>query len=319
MNLSETIHGLWIKGKLSPLELLTIHSYTSNGYRFILWVYDQKDLYPSIAQLEVRDAAEIIPLEKVFCYKYSNQFGHGKGSYAGFSDIFRYKLLYEKGGWWTDMDVTSLRKFSFPSEYVFRTSKEREESIVGNIMHVPAKSELMLRCYEQAVEQVNENSRDWMLPIRILNDNIKALGLNNYVYSFSNEDSWPSLSRLVISSPEIPAHWQAIHWMNEEFRRLNIAKEFYTESSFLGKCMQAHQLAKPIKGFWNIAKYRFKVSRWYYAFLHLRRETIWQSIYYLAYNLFYAISDLYFVTIKPHFDIGKIWRGFWSKFFPAKS
>jgi mannosyltransferase OCH1-like enzyme len=27
------------------------------------------------------------------------------GSYAGFADHFRYKLLLEKGGWWPDLDM----------------------------------------------------------------------------------------------------------------------------------------------------------------------------------------------------------------------
>jgi hypothetical protein len=29
----------------------------------------------------------------------------GKGTYAGFSDLFRYKMLFDRGGWWVDTDV----------------------------------------------------------------------------------------------------------------------------------------------------------------------------------------------------------------------
>ncbi|MCO5249507.1 MAG: UbiA family prenyltransferase [Chitinophagales bacterium] len=32
------------------------------------------------------------------------------------------------------------------------------------------------------------------------------------------------------------------------------------------------------------------------------------NLYYLGYKLFYLFSDLYFIQIKPHFDIGKKWR-----------
>lgn len=97
MSTSNTVHGLWIKGGLSSLELLTVYSYCAQGYQFVLWTYNDPGLYNLPEGASVADAREVLPENRVFCYKYSNQFGHGKGSYAGFSDIFRYKLLYEKG------------------------------------------------------------------------------------------------------------------------------------------------------------------------------------------------------------------------------
>jgi hypothetical protein len=303
MSVSNIVHGLWIKGGLSPLELLTIHTYIEQGYTFRLWVYDSHEHYPSLPGLEVHNAEEIIPKEMVFSYKHSNQFGHGKGSYAGFSDIFRYKLLYEQGGWWSDMDVTCIKRLDFKEPYVFRLSKDKESGVVGNIMHVPAGSTLMRLCYEQAVEQIDAENKDWMTPIRILNDNIRNLGLYHYVKKFSNDDSWPTVSQLVSGSIEIPKHWQIIHWMNEEFRRLEIPKNVFLEHSFLGMQLSRHNLGAPILD-WKLAYwYRFKTSRLYYAILHFRRETLLSSIYYLGFNVFYAISDLYFVQIKPRFDL----------------
>lgn len=35
---------------------------------------------------------------------------------------------------------------------------------------------------------------------------------------------------------------------------------------------------------------------------------ILSNFYYLGYKLFYLISDIYFIKIKPHFDIGKKWK-----------
>ena len=32
------------------------------------------------------------------------------GNLATFADIFRYKLLYERGGWWVDLDLVCLRR-----------------------------------------------------------------------------------------------------------------------------------------------------------------------------------------------------------------
>lgn len=307
MQSNNLVHGLWIKGTLSPLELLTIYSFIDQGYTFHLWTYDSPHVYPSLPQLKVRDAREIIPEEKVFSYKYSNQFGHGKGSYAGFSDIFRYRLLYLFGGWWVDMDVTCLSKLEFESPYVFRRSKENNNFIVGNIMYVPPNSELMKICFEQASIQVTSDNTDWMLPINILNENIKKLGLHQYTYSFSNEDSWPVVSPLLCHQ-EVSKSWKAIHWMNEEFRRIGISKIDYLPYSFLGHLYNRYQLGRPIQSLIPTIQYTFKTGRVYYALIHFRRETFLSSLYYFGYNLFYFVSDIYFLKIKPRWDIGKLWR-----------
>ena len=40
------------------------------------------------------------------------------GSLAAFSNLFRYKLLLERGGWWVDTDVICLRPFRVRDELV---------------------------------------------------------------------------------------------------------------------------------------------------------------------------------------------------------
>lgn len=317
MQLNNQVNGLWIRGVLSPLELLTIHSFIGNGYTFNLWTYDKPDVYPQLDNLLVKDAREIIPEENVFSYNESNQFGHGKGSFAGFSDIFRYRLLYLHGGWWVDMDVTCLKRFDFQTDYVFRKSKQKDDFVVGNIMHVPQKSSLMLKCYEQAVKSVHAENKDWMLPINILNQNIKEEKLSSYIYSFTNEDSWPIVSQL-LTDRQYPQDWQAIHWMNEEFRRIGIPKNVYIKEGLLGHLMGKYQLGKEISSSIHKLRYIYITGRFYYALIHFRRETFLSSMYYLGYNFFYLISDFYFLRIKPRFDIGKLWRGRWSKIFPPK-
>ncbi len=152
---NKIIHGLWIGNKLSNLELLTLHSFRYFGHDFYLWAYE-KILTPLPPQVFVKDANEIIPKEKVFKYKNFNQYGHGKGSYAGFSDIFRYALLYKYGGWWVDMDVTCISSLNYEEPYVFR--KHHVFDTVGNIMKCPKNSKLMKLCYEEAIKTINENT-----------------------------------------------------------------------------------------------------------------------------------------------------------------
>jgi hypothetical protein len=166
----DIVNGLWIQGNLSSLEQLTIHSYIANGFTFRLWTYEPGKINAP-GNTEVRDAAEILPADLIFRYHNINIHGHGKGSYAGFSDIFRYKLLYEHGGIWTDMDITCLKAFDITEDYFFRY--HHKVGAVGNFMKCPPKSDLMKWCFEHAREKVTEHNNDWMLPIIILNEGIQ--------------------------------------------------------------------------------------------------------------------------------------------------
>ena len=83
----DVVHGLWTGSDLSPIELLCIKSYVSHGYIFNLWTYNKIEI--DLMNVVLYDANEIIPSTEVFSYTKTNRFGHGNGSYAGFSDIFR--------------------------------------------------------------------------------------------------------------------------------------------------------------------------------------------------------------------------------------
>ncbi len=119
-NTNLIINGLWIGGSLSPVELLCIRSYINHGHKFHLWTYSDVANIPKHKNITRKNAAEILEEGAVFSYEK----GPFPGSYAGFSDIFRYKLLFEHGGWWVDMDTVCLRAFDFPEEYVFRAHKD---------------------------------------------------------------------------------------------------------------------------------------------------------------------------------------------------
>jgi len=237
---SKTVHGLWIGDTLSPLELLTINSFIDKGHEFKLWLYDEMktQLPPRVL---IGDANEIIPSEKIFRYKNISQFGHGKGSVAGFSDIFRYKLLYEHGGWWVDMDITCLKKFDIDKSYFFR--KHHNLNVVGNVMKCPKGSLLMKCCYEDAIAEIDEHNTDWHKPINILNKHIDALQLNNYIVKeCSNQDRWDDTGRFIYGNEEYPDHWYFIHWQNEEWRNKKIDKSKFYHYSTLAELLYKYRL-----------------------------------------------------------------------------
>ena len=252
-----TVHGLWIGTRLSAAELLTIKSFLACGHEFHLWAYDRLET-PLPEACVLHDASAIIPRDQVFCYSASNQFGHGKGSYAGFSDIFRYKLLYEYGGWWTDMDVSCLRPLDIEDAYVFRTHQQLR--LVGNIMKCPPRSELMKRCYEDASAKVHHDNTDWHLPIEILCGHVENLGLSHYIREISNPDSWNFIRNLLRSDFSPPSHWYLIHWVNEEWRRNKIDKNTALKSSYFYQLATQHQTdVEALSGF-KALQQRYRLS-----------------------------------------------------------
>lgn len=213
-----SVHGLWIGSTLSPLELLTLKSFVRWGHEFNLWLYD--DLQTSVPKgVNLRDACEILPRERIFRKRERDiETGVGEGSVSPFSDLFRYKLLYEHGGIWADMDITCLRRFDLAEDYLFRAHRL---GMVGNLMKCPKGSALMQACYEESDAIADENV-DWLAQVRILNANVERLGLSGFIRDdISNIDSWEhSIRYFAQHYTPIPDNWYAIHWGNELWRTL---------------------------------------------------------------------------------------------------
>ena len=140
--------SLWVGKRLRWIERLAIKSYLDRGWRFQLYAYDEIDGVP--AGCEVLSASAIIPEKEVFTE------GTGSGLHAGsvgaFSDLFRYRLLYERGGMWTDTDVINFRKFD-PDGRKFVATELSDAGLVslnGAMMAAPAGDAFVARAYERA-------------------------------------------------------------------------------------------------------------------------------------------------------------------------
>ncbi len=218
---NRVVHGLWIGKTLSKLEQLTVRSFIRHGHEFHLWLYDDLET-PLPKEVILEDASEIIPREKIFRKKdIDPETGVGKGSVgAPFSDLFRYKLLYMKGGTWVDMDVTCLKPLNFKGEYLFRPHRV---GVVGNIMKCPAGSPLMKMTYDQVEKEADEKS-PWLMPNRVLSRNVKKLKLERFILKgICNEDRWEKIILPFIEREEpIPEEWHGIHWINEMWRTLQL-------------------------------------------------------------------------------------------------
>jgi len=106
---NRVIQSLWVGTELSNNELLCLNSFIYHHHEFHLYVYDEIVKIPR--GIVVKDANDIIPAACLFKDSFD--------TYASFSDWFRLKLLFQKGGWWVDMDIVCLRPFELCGEYCF--------------------------------------------------------------------------------------------------------------------------------------------------------------------------------------------------------
>lgn len=127
----DTIQSLWIGEALSAIERLSIRSFLHHGHEYHLFVYQDVKNIP--AGVILQDANEILPESEIFSYP--------GGGLSGFSNWFRYELLFQKGGYWVDTDIVCLISFDFEDEFVFGLAAP---SRVGNaVLRFPGGSSLM--------------------------------------------------------------------------------------------------------------------------------------------------------------------------------
>jgi len=169
------VQGLWIGGRLSLLDQLSLKSFMANGYEYHLYVYDDvKDVPVGVV---VKDANEIIPESEV----YKNRYTTLEYSYFGFSDYFRVKLIYDKGGFWADTDIICLKHFDFQDDYIFSSEISTVENGVASSLFKCPKNSVFLKemCNEirsNPLEKTDRGNILYMFP-----EYIKKYGFENYL------------------------------------------------------------------------------------------------------------------------------------------
>ena len=223
----EVVQSLWIGPKLSSMEKLCIHSFLKHGHQFHLYVYDQVDGVPT--QTKLCDANEIVPSSRIFFYSEHN-------SCAGFANMFRYKLLLERGGWWVDMDTVCLRPFSFFDPYVFSSESTaagatEEGCYCANtgIIRTPPATELMRYCWEHCDRADNRTLKWGETGPKLFARALEVYSLGHFLQQPSVFCPIPfyEWSRALIPGPEwkFSGETRAIHLWNEMWRRNNHPKD----------------------------------------------------------------------------------------------
>ena len=151
------IQSMTTKTQLNLDEILCIMSFIKNGHEFHLYTYDSLENIP--LNCIIKKGQDILPLSK------SNFF----------EETFCLQLLYEKGGYWTNLDTICNRYLNFVEPYIFSTQKVDSiyDMINYKFMKVPSRSELTLWC----LNEIKNN----MSPLDTIYNGVKKYNLDRYI------------------------------------------------------------------------------------------------------------------------------------------
>lgn len=133
--------SLWIGNKLSNMEKLSIKSFIDNGHIYHLYTYGEIEGIPE--GTIVKDGNEILDKSEIFTYK--------NGSYSAFSNLFRFTLLYKKGGYWVDTDFVCIKPMYFDHKYAIASEPNEnytEQLVTSCLLKLPKGS-------KEALEGIN--------------------------------------------------------------------------------------------------------------------------------------------------------------------
>jgi hypothetical protein len=219
------IRMLWVEGRLSRLERLSMASFLACGHPVELYTYGLDNDPPK--GVAVLDAAAIVPAAR----RFTCQGNVGYGSQATFSNLFRFTLLYELGGIWCDTDMVCLKPLLFAAErpmfFASELARENREGrlqdfakITSGALKVPAKHPLMERCLEKFA-RIDLATMEWgEAGPGIVRSAVEELGLAEYVLHpevFCSVPHWETPS-LLFGARAISPNAFAIHFWNEILR-----------------------------------------------------------------------------------------------------
>jgi hypothetical protein len=173
MFFKKEVFSMWLGPELSIMEQACISSYLSKDITFILYIYEPLKNIPQGTIIE--NGNKIIPYEKY--KKYNNP--------SFFSNLFRYKRLYELGGIWVDTDLICLQpldKLLTYNEYIFSSEiSKNQQHINAGIIGCPQRSLLMLDCYNEVKRTIKTKEvKQGMLGPKLLKNNVEKHQLEHY-------------------------------------------------------------------------------------------------------------------------------------------
>ena len=236
--------SFWLQDELPPLEHLCIKSFIAHGHRFRLYSY--ADVANMPRGCEAADARLVLPEERLFYYESP----HHVGSVSAFSNLFRYKLLLEHGGWWVDTDVLCLTPEIPDAEYVF--AKESPVLYGTATLRAEAGSLLMGTALSRA-EQAGTRFAFGATGSYLLTELIHEFDLENEAWETESIYPVSWTDPLAVFNPGRRAELEQrlasskfLHLWTTVLRRANVLKSVRPPiGSFLAACFDSYDVEFP--------------------------------------------------------------------------
>lgn len=126
------IVSLWIGPELGDIERLSLTSFLTHGHPVALYAYDDVRGVPD--GVEVRDAGQLLSRALAEQHRYAN------GSYALFSNYFRFLMLRAGLGLWVDSDVICMKPIT---QEGFVAGWESDDYVNGAVLGFEADSQAL--------------------------------------------------------------------------------------------------------------------------------------------------------------------------------
>jgi len=171
------VSSLWIGKKLSLINIISINSFLHNSYKYNLYVYEEVENIPK--GVNILDGNDILPDSAIWHYGK----GFNKGSPSSFSNEFRYTLLYENGGLWTDTDVVLLKKLELNDEFIFISEMNNEkQQVTTSVMYSKdSKQDIFKDCINEIKNMDTNIIRHGDIGPVLFNYKVREFDLLNYV------------------------------------------------------------------------------------------------------------------------------------------
>lgn len=145
-NNAALVSAFWHGPPLSPMTWACLSSFIAYGQQVDLYTYDDFAVPNGVTR---RDAAEIIPRDQLFYFR--NPIS-GVADISPFTDVFRFRLLRDRGGWWVDVDVVCNQAAIPECRYAWATESAEENSYIGSSqIKFPKDDPIVRRLHEEAV------------------------------------------------------------------------------------------------------------------------------------------------------------------------
>ena len=119
---------------MSMIQKISLASFIYHKHDIVLYVYDMNMSVP--IGIKKVDANEIIPEDKIFL---------SDGSYAAFSDMFRYRMIQKTGRAWVDADTICLRPDWYFENNIFASYEihDNEKRVANGVLGLDKDSKIL--------------------------------------------------------------------------------------------------------------------------------------------------------------------------------